>query len=150
MLATRKWMTIAFLGAGGLLSTADVLSSKTVDQRVLRLRSFFAAHRCPEPYHADEYVRAADAYSIDYRLLPAVSVRESTCGVYQHRNNLWGWDSARTGFESVSRGIRFILSQLAWGRYYRGKSLDQKLHVYNPSPQYVQQVRELMREIDSD
>lgn len=147
----RKWVAVIVLGmSAGVLSTADVFSSNLVDRRAVKLKSFFKAHQCPEPYHAEEYIRAADLYAIDYRLLPAVSVRESTCGAHQRLNNFWGWDSARSGFESVSRGIHFILSQLAWGRFYRGKSLDQKLRVYNPNPQYVREVRQLMREIDAD
>lgn len=136
--------------SAGALSSADVFAGDAMASRALKLKSFFKAHQCPEPYHAEEYVRDADQFSIDYRLLPAVSVRESTCGVYQRLNNFWGWDSARTGFQSVTRGIHYILGELAWGRFYRGKSLDQKLHVYNPNPQYVREVRELMREIDSD
>ena len=136
--------------SAGVLSTSDVFAANALDARTAKLASFFKAHQCPEPFHAAEYVAAADMYSMDYRLLPAVSVRESTCGLHQRLNNFWGWDSARTGFESVGRGIHYILSQLAWGRFYRGKSLDQKLHMYNPNPQYVHEVRELMREIDAD
>jgi hypothetical protein len=147
----RHWNAIAVLGlSASLFSAADTLPAGNVDGRELRLASFFKAHQCPQPFHAEEYVRAADEYSIDYRLLPAVSVRESTCGIHQRLNNFWGWDSARTGFESVTHGIHFILGQLAWGRFYRGKTVDQKLHVYNPNPQYVKEVRQLMREIDSD
>src|SRR5579872_5500933 len=147
----KKWLAIVLLGtSASVLSSADVFSAGDLDSRAFKLTSFFKAHQCPQPYHAEDYVHAADMYSVDYRLLPAVSVRESTCGVYQRGNNFWGWDSARTGFESVTRGIHFILRQLAWGRYYRGKSLDEKIHVYNPNPQYVREVRELMRQIDSD
>jgi hypothetical protein len=147
----RKCFAVGLIGmSASVLSSADVFAADTMDSRTVKLRSFFKAHQCPQPFHAEEYVRAADMYSIDYRLLPAVSVRESTCGVYQRLNNFWGWDSARTGFTSVTRGIHFILRQLAWGRFYRGKSVDQKLRVYNPRPEYAKEVRELMREIDSD
>jgi hypothetical protein len=147
----RHWIAIVVLGlSAGLLSTADEFPAGSVDGRALKLASFFEAHQCPQPYHAEEYVRAADLYSVDYRLLPAVSVRESTCGLHQRLNNFWGWDSARTGFASVTRGIHFILRQLAFSRPYRGKSVDEKLYVYNPNPQYVKEVHELMREIDTD
>ncbi|PYT11356.1 MAG: hypothetical protein DMG59_26660, partial [Acidobacteria bacterium] len=63
--------------------------------------------------------------------------------------NHWGWDFARTGFESVPSGIDFVARQLAKGRYYRGKTVDEKLHAYNPNPQYAREVKQLMLEIDS-
>lgn len=120
------------------------------DRREVRLEAFFRAHDCPAPYHVHDYLRAADLNGIDYRILPAVSVRESTCGRHARMNNRWGWDSARSGFESVARGIHYIAHELAQGRYYRGKTLDQKLHAYNPNPGYVHEVKQLMNQIDGD
>jgi hypothetical protein len=96
----------------------------------------------------NEYLGAADSYAIDYRLLPAISVLESTCGEYQRLNNHWGWDSARKGFSSVRAGLQYIARQLAEGRFYRNKSLEEKVRMYNPNPQYARQVRKLMLKID--
>jgi hypothetical protein len=132
-------------GSRGLSATP--LTAKT---RAGRLEAFFKAHSCPAPYHVDDYLDAADLNELDYRMLPAVSVRESTCGRHARLNNVWGWDSARTGFESIAHGIHYIAYQLAFGRQYRGKSIDQKLLVYNPNPQYVKEVHRLMLEIDGD
>lgn len=134
-----------------LPATADVPPKSTEQSgREQKLKAFFEAHGCPQPFHASDYVTAADIYGIDYRLLPAVSVRESTCGVYARQNNRWGWASARVGFESVARGIHYIAQQLAFGRYYRGKDVDGKLRAYNPVPGYVHEVKRLMEEIDGD
>jgi hypothetical protein len=121
------------------------------DMRPAKLEKFFKAYQCPAPYYIDDYLRAADAYAIDYRLLPAVSVRESTCGQYGEAvNNRWGWDSARTEFDSVESGIDFIADRLSQSDYYQGKSTEQKLFTYNPNPRYVAEVKQLMREIDED
>lgn len=120
------------------------------DARAVRLQEFFSAYRCPGPLHIAAYLRAADTYGIDYRLLPALSIRESTCGRHGRKNNHWGWDSARVGFASVSLGIQYVARQLARGRSYRGKTLDQKLRTYNPHPRYVAEVRKLMRQIQED
>jgi hypothetical protein len=119
-----------------------------VDPRPERLEAFFHSFDCPQPHYAREYVSAADAYAIDYRLLPAISVVESTCGRHQTRNNRWGWDSGRRAFHSVREGVEFIALQLAVGRYYKDKTLDQKVHMYNPDPQYARIVKKLMRKID--
>ncbi|MGH9665267.1 MAG: hypothetical protein ACRD9L_12665, partial [Bryobacteraceae bacterium] len=120
------------------------------DGRMVRLETFFDLHGCPAPYHTTDYLRAADRYALDYRLLPAISVAESTCGQYCRLNNYWGWDSARTGFVSVPSGINYITKQLAHGVYYKGVSLDQKLHAYNPGSSYASFIKKLMREIDRE
>src|SRR5262249_29722655 len=132
----RRTTGVLRLGRALLVLSAAVLYPMTVgqslldasDQRVEKLEKFFKAYSCPQPYYIDRYLRSADDHLIDYRLLPAISVRESTCGQYDHRNNRWGWDSARTGFKSVENGIDFISEQLADGDYYRGKSTDDKIY----------------------
>ena len=118
------------------------------DNRYDRLESFFQSFGCPAPHYVDEYVGAADSFAIDYRLLPAISVLESTCGVYQRLNNRWGWDSARKGFSSFRAGLQYIARQLSEGRFYKNKSLEEKVRVYNPNPEYARQVRRLMLKID--
>ena len=118
------------------------------DKRHERLETFFQSFGCPAPYYAKEYVGAADSYAIDYRLLPAISVLESTCGIYQRQNNRWGWDSARKGFASFRAGLEYIARQLAQGKYYKNKTLDEKVRMYNPRPQYARMVKKLMLKID--
>jgi hypothetical protein len=118
------------------------------DNRYDKLESFFQSFGCPAPHYVDEYLGAADSNAIDYRLLPAISVLESTCGVYQRLNNRWGWDSARKGFSSFRAGLQYIARQLSVGRFYRNKSLEEKVYTYNPNPQYVRQVQKLMLKID--
>ena len=135
----------------GLLACGVMASDNTLpkqDPRGERLEAFFKTYDCPAPLHVDDYLRAADSHSIDYRLLPAISLVESTCGAFEKMNNRWGWDSAQTGFPSVSAGIDFISSQLAENPRYKGKTLPEKLFTYNPYPQYVRQVQRLMREIE--
>jgi hypothetical protein len=118
------------------------------DNRYERLESFFQSFGCPTPHYVSDYVGAADSYAIDYRLLPAISVLESTCGIYQRLNNRWGWDSARKGFSSFRAGLQYIARQLSEGRFYKNKSLDEKVRMYNPNPQYARQVKKLMLKID--
>jgi hypothetical protein len=141
------WLVLASLYP---MRIAPNLLAGIPDTRPAKLEKFFKSYQCPAPYYIDDYLRAADAHAIDYRLLPAVSVRETTCGQYDSGTNRWGWDSARTQFESVESGIDFIADRLAAGGYYQGKSIEQKLFTYNPSTRYVTEVKQLMREIDED
>jgi hypothetical protein len=119
-----------------------------LDTRYDKLQTFFKSFGCPAPYYVREYVSAADTYAIDYRLLPAISVAESTCGLYQRRNNRWGWDSGRRAFSTVREGLRYIASQLGDGHSYRNKTLEEKVHVNNPDPKYARTIKTLMRKIE--
>ena len=119
------------------------------DARTIRLGTFFDRYQCPAPYHIGDYLRAADAYQIDYRLLPAISVRETTCGQFSRFNNHWGWKSQRGAFESVPQGIEFVTRQLAQAAPYAGKAPANILGAYNPVSGYVPQVKRLMREIEA-
>jgi hypothetical protein len=126
---------------------APPVPPQSPDERGLKLQAFFESYGCPAPYHVEDYLREADKNAIDYRLLPAISVRESTCGRHARLNNHWGWDSARSGFSSVKAGIRYLARKLAWGESYKNKTVEGKLETYNPVLQYAAEVRRLMDEI---
>jgi hypothetical protein len=135
----------------GLMACAVVASDSTLpleDPRVVRLEAFFKTYDCPGPFHVHEYLQAADSHALDYRLLPAISLVESTCGAFERMNNRWGWDSVQSGFPSVPAGIDYITKQLAENPRYKGKTVKEKLFTYNPYPQYVRQVERLMRQIE--
>ena len=139
---------ISLVVAGLIASAGAPGDAQTLpDARILKVDAFFESFGCPRPNYAAEYVRAADRYQIDYRIMPAISVLESTCGSYQQLNNHWGWDSARTGFPSVVHGIDFVTRQLAKAQPYRSRDLDGKLYTYNPRPSYVRAAKRLIGKI---
>lgn len=141
-----------FVLAGAVLSlfVCETISPGDVAPppgRASKLESFFESHHCPHPFYTTDYLRAADTYHLDYRLLPAISIIESKCGEYRRWNNRWGWSAAR-GFSTVRAGIDFIASRLAESDFYRDKSTEEKLLVYNSSPRYTRVVKQLMGEIE--
>ena len=127
------------------------------DPRVAPLLNFFSRHHCPDMdlngfYFISNYLDAADQNHIDYRILPAISIQESSCGLHYPKdtNNILGWDSARKGFGSIPEAISFVAQQLATGYYYQGKSTEEKLRAYNPNPSYAPEVEKLMKEISNE
>lgn len=145
----------AFLA--GMVATVTVESAQpgipvVRDTRSYQLREFFARYNCSDQYDK-AYIKAADQYGIDYRLLPAISVRESTCGRYYPRasNNLWGYGSASGlwDFQSVDQGIDLVTKALEQGSHYRDATIPQKLRAYGPSsnPDYPNEVIRLMSSI---
>ncbi|MGH9647120.1 MAG: hypothetical protein ACRD4E_09920 [Bryobacteraceae bacterium] len=118
------------------------------DLRFARLERFFQHYDCPAPRHVAEYIRAADRYGLDYRVLPALSIRETQCGVQEKQNNRWGYHPGRQSFPSIEAGIEFLAHQLVENPPYKGKTLREKLLTYNPRPAYSDEVAWIMHQIE--
>jgi hypothetical protein len=119
------------------------------DPRIARLEKFFEIYHCPTPRYTSQYLRAADRYGLDYRLLPAVSIRETSCGkTANQRNNLWGYHPGRQEFPTIEAGLEVLARRLAEDSLYKGKALPDKLFTYNPVPAYVDEVTWIMRQIE--
>lgn len=123
-------------------------ASPLSDARSERLEVFFRLYRCPEPLYVDEYLRIADENQLDYRLLPAISIRETQCGVHEKGNNRLGYHPDEESFPSVLTGIEFVGNRLAEHPYYKGKDIAGKLFRYNPKAAYPGEVQWIMRQIE--
>lgn len=124
-----------------------------MDVRAVYLGRFFDKHKCPAFNYEliDDYINAADKYNLDYRILPAIAQLESQCGKRYPKGsfNIFGWNSARTGFTDFPTSVAFVSERLANGKYYAGKTLDKKLSAYCPSPTYPARIKALMNEINN-
>jgi hypothetical protein len=114
------------------------------DPRLERLQQFFESRDCPLRELAGEFLLAADRYALDWRLLPSISIIESSGGKDYHNNNIFGWDYPLQTFSSVREGIHYVAAQLARADRYKNKSLDGKLKIYNPNPEYPGKVKAVM------
>jgi hypothetical protein len=123
------------------------LVGRRPDPRLENLRRFFAGFGCPALAYAPAFLDAADSFSLDWRLLPSLSYVESTGGKASQGNNFFGWDSGRARFASPVAAIRAVAARLSEGPRYQGKTLDQKLAMYNPVPGYAHKVKSIMRQI---
>lgn len=134
-----------------LLSYQPVIPSYTPikhDYRRSELLTFMQKHRFAKPYYINDYLQAADTNQLDFRVLPAIAVIESSGCVHLVKENCFGWNSGRTGFRSIPEGISFVAEQLSSGKYYKGKSLEQKIHAYNSAnPNYYALFKSLTNEI---
>jgi len=126
---------------------AETWTQPSVDPRIAHLEKFFALYNCPTPLYISDYLRISDEYSLDYRLLPAISIRETQCGVHGKGNNWLGFHPDDVTFPTPLSGIEFVGNRVAEHPYYKGKTLRQKLFMYNPYPAYPGEVQRLMRQI---
>ena len=143
--------------AGGLfafpvmVNVAQVTTMATSgdrDQRLHKIEQFFADRDCPLRDSAADFLEAADRNDLDWRLLPSISMVESSGGKDYRNNNVFGWDSCHESFSSVGEGIHYVASQLANSRLYKDKNLDGKLRTYNTNPDYPHRVKAFMRVMD--
>ena len=115
------------------------------DPRLRLIWQYFADRDCPLRDSAADFVVAADQNELDWRLLPSISMIESSGGKDYRNNNVFGWDSCRESFPSVQAGIHFVASKLGRSKLYKDKTVDQKLVTYNPQPDYAPRVKAVMR-----
>lgn len=71
--------------------TTSIKSAKI--DRKQALVNFFKKYNSPLENHVDTFIRVADSYNLDYRLLPAISCIESSCGkkLITDSYNPFGW-----------------------------------------------------------
>ena len=118
-----------------------------MDWREAELRQFLTEYNSPLVELAPVFIEVADSNGLDWRLLPALSVVESSAGKHQRNNNIFGWNSGKTRFRTVADGIRVVGKKLASLPHYRHKSLDAALKTYNPYRSYRTKVKKAMNRI---
>jgi len=142
-------LVAGLLAAQGTADPDSRLAEITVptDPRLLRIKQYFLERDCPAHVYAEDFVTAADQNNLDWRLLPSLSMIESTGGKASRNNNMFGWDNGDTGFRSSREGIYRVASRPNGSRLYRNKSLDAMLRTYNPRSEYRTAVKAVMTEL---
>lgn len=84
------------------------------DYRVYTLRKFLSQFDSPLTPYSSEFIKEADFYGIDYRLVPAISGVESTFGKHIPVNsyNAYGWVNGDYSFKSWSDSIQIVSKTL--------------------------------------
>ncbi len=117
-------------------------------QKVENVRNYLAGRHAPLAAYAEEFVKAADHYNIDYRIIAAISVIESGGGKHNFRpHNAWGW--GKKPFENWTEGIWTVSAGIS--RYYsRGLTTPQLIAPYYCPPnaiKWAQNVNFVMNQI---
>jgi hypothetical protein len=130
-----------------------------LDDRAENIDAYFAKNNLPLAGHGETFVKVADKYDLDYRLLPAIAMRESTGGKnpcpYGNDANVFGWHSCKTKFSSYEESIDKVGAHLAGEikstkHYYGDKTVWKKLRTYNSVIKpYPDQVIAIMNKIET-
>lgn len=120
---------------------------------------YFREHNAPLEGHGMKFVLEAEKNDIDYRLLPAIAMRESTGGIHACKkvtNSVFGWGSCKINFKSIDESIEIVAKNLGGNnpntdQHYEDKTIVQILKKYNSViPNYSKQVIRIMKDIKDD
>ncbi|MEK7534689.1 MAG: hypothetical protein AAB600_05180 [Patescibacteria group bacterium] len=132
----------------------SVSYGKLVDSRVKVLKNFLEKYNAPFVPFAGEFIKSADVYNLDWKLVAAISGVESTFGKFIPYDsfNAWGWgvygnnviyfSSWTEGIETVSKGLRENYLD-KWG----AKNIHQIGKIYAASPTWASKVEYFMEKI---
>ncbi len=115
------------------------------DGRTEAVQSFLESYKCDVTDLAHDFVLAAELNKIDYRLLPVLAVVETGCGRAARKNNLFGWANGRKPFGSFRQSIHFVAQRLRVAPHYAGKTVPEKLKVYNRRVAFQRKVLAMMQ-----
>lgn len=131
--------------------TAEDIKLQEDLAKAARIDAYFEKRNMPLAGYGMEFVIAAEKYDIDWRLLPAIGVRESSGGLHLMNNNPFGWGSAKIKFTDFSEAIDVVAMNLGGGnpntaRYYKEADTQKKLWYYNGTvmPSYPGEVMDIM------
>lgn len=80
------------------------------DYRVYKLKSYLESQKSPLADYAEDFVKYADIYEIDWRLVPAITGVESTFGkrIPANSYNAYGWANGEYRFSSWEDSIEHV------------------------------------------
>ncbi|MEK7569634.1 MAG: hypothetical protein AAB500_01970 [Patescibacteria group bacterium] len=131
------------------------------EEKATAIDRYFRVRSMPLAGLGMKMVLEAERNDLDWRLIPAIAIRESTGGKYECKkveNNPFGWNSCKTGFDSYDHAIEIVAMNLSGSnpntrKAYAGKSTEGILKAYNPPhivANYASQVMRIMNKIGSE
>ena len=146
-------------------SKADIMDSPVfADPRAAKIDAYFAQWDLPLSGHGKGMIEAADKYGIDWRLLPALAMLETTggknlCGDGTNLN-AFGYGSCKIHFGTFEASFEAVAKTLSGNcertaHLYKRKSIEGILEVYNPpntpgmTPGYHKKALNVMSAIES-
>jgi hypothetical protein len=124
------------------------------DERPDRIDAYFSKHAAPLAGFGSTFVQAADRCDMDWRLLPAIAMQESSGGKRMMNNNPFGWGSAKIPFDSFHEAISEVGKHLcghvsSTAKWYATTSTREKLYWYNGTVRasYPAEVEWIMKQI---
>ena len=140
-------------GSSSSLKAKEIKDYENYDYRIMKLKSYLKSHNSPLYEYADEFVKEADMYDLDWRFVPAIAGVESTFGkrIPFNSYNAYGWANGNYYFDSWPESINTVTKTLREEYIEKGAvSINQIARRYAPpSSTWSWKVQFFMNEIDS-
>jgi hypothetical protein len=155
--AVEKSTQAQIATAQSIPSPEDAALQKEREEKAAKIDAYFAQYNMPLEGYGMKMVLEAEKHGLDWRLIPAIAVRESTGGKFACKNNPFGWGSCKIGFKSYNEAIEVVSTNLSGdnpstAHHYDGKSVRGILETYNPPsvvPTYAGEVIAIMNKIEA-
>lgn len=122
------------------------------DTRVIRLKNFLDSYSSPLAEYASEFVKKADQYGLDWRLVASIAGVESSFGkrIPYASYNAYGWANGKYKFSSWEESIDIVSRSLRENYYNKGAvSINKISKKYAPpSKTWAWKVKFFMEKID--
>lgn len=129
------------------------------EEKAAKIDAYFESGNMPLEGYGMKMVMEAEKNDLDWRLIPAIAVRESTGGLHACKKasfSAFGWGSCKISFKSYDHAIESLAQNLGGNnpktaRYYKDKSVKDILETYNPPsvvPTYAKEVMAVMDKIE--
>jgi hypothetical protein len=122
----------------------------TISEHAGKIDAYFKKRSMPLYGFGKKMAIEAEEHNLDWRLLPAIAVRESSGGKQACDYNPFGWASCKVLFNSFEESIEVVARNLGGDNpntsdYYSGGT-ELKLHHYNGTviPTYTKEVLAIM------
>ncbi len=143
------------------LNQAEEAKTKTIQAQADAINAYFGSRNLPLEGTGLKMALEAEKNGIDWRLLPAIAMRESTGGKFACKkvtHSFFGWGSCEINFKSDKDSIEIVAKNLGGNnpntaRHYANKSTKEILLKYNPPSvvlHYADQVIKIMNSIGDE
>ncbi len=122
--------------------------------KAAKIDAYYTKYDMPLAGNGMQMVLAAEKNGIDWRLIPAIAVRESSGGKNDCKNNPYGYGSCKIGYKDYSEATEAVAASIGGNNpktahYYKGKDTVGILKTYNSViPTYTKEVISIMNKIE--
>jgi hypothetical protein len=136
------------------LSPEAIALQQARDEKAAKIDAYYAQYDLPLKGYGMKMVLAAEEHDLDWRLLPALAMRETTGGKFACKKNPFGFGSCKISYASFDESIDAVANHLGGDnpkteRYYAGKDTTGILKAYNSViPAYTKEIFGIMAKIE--
>ena len=136
------------------VSNEDEEADALRTERAAKIDAYYKKRGMPLEGYGAKMVEEAEKNDLDWRLLPALAIRETTGGKFACHKNPFGWGSCKIKFTDWNEAIETVARHLGGNddntdHYYKDKTTKEKLARYNSViPAYTAEIFEFMELIE--